>query len=102
MSDNIAVIGVHLGRLESRSAILAKELDELFRLYSVGKIKPLIGKTFPLEEAAAAHRYIHGRGAISTILGRIFHAQPPRLPAVQATGPLIGTRTGFASVRANW
>jgi NADPH2:quinone reductase len=71
MSDNIAVIGVHLGHLESRSAILAKELDELFRLYSVGKIKPLIGKTFPLEEAAAAHRYIHNRQNIGKVVLRV-------------------------------
>jgi NADPH:quinone reductase-like Zn-dependent oxidoreductase len=71
MSDNIAVIGVHLGHLESRSAILAKELDELFRLYSVGKIKPLIGKTFPLEEAAAAHRYIHSRQNIGKVVLRV-------------------------------
>jgi len=54
MSDNTAIIGVHRGHLETRSAILGKELDELCRLYSAGKIKPGIGKTFPLEEAAAA------------------------------------------------
>lgn len=58
MEDNIAIIGVHLGHLDARSAVLAKELDELFRLYGAGKIKPIIGKTFALEEAAAAHRYI--------------------------------------------
>jgi synaptic vesicle membrane protein VAT-1 len=68
MRKNIAVIGVSLGILQSRSAILRNELDELFRMYSAGKIKPVIGKTFPLTEAAAAHRYIHERKNIGKII----------------------------------
>jgi NADPH:quinone reductase-like Zn-dependent oxidoreductase len=71
MSDNTAIIGVHLGHLETRSAILAKELDELFRLYTAGKIKPVIGKTFPLEEAAATHRYIHGAQHVGKVVLRV-------------------------------
>ena len=30
MQENTAIIGVHLGHLDARSAVLAKELDELF------------------------------------------------------------------------
>jgi len=71
MSDNTAIIGVHLGHLETRNAILAKELDELFRLYSAGKIKPVIGKTYPLEEAAAAHRYIHSSQHVGKVVLRV-------------------------------
>jgi len=72
MGDNTAIIGVHLGHLgETSAAILAKELDELFRLYSTGKIKPVIAKTFPLEEAAAAHRYIHSRQNIGKVVLRV-------------------------------
>lgn len=71
MADNRAIIGVHLGHLDARSAVLAKELDELFRLYSAGKIKPVIGKTFPLEEAAAAHRYIHNSQHVGKVVLRV-------------------------------
>jgi NADPH:quinone reductase-like Zn-dependent oxidoreductase len=72
MRDNTAIIGVHLGHLgETRSAILAKELDELFQLYSVGKIKPVIGKAFLLEEAAAAHRYIHKSQHVGKVVLRV-------------------------------
>lgn len=71
MQENTAIIGVHLGHLDARSAVLAKELDELFRLYGAGKIKPIIGKTFPLEEAAAAHRYIHSRQNIGKVVLRV-------------------------------
>ncbi len=68
MSDNISVIGVNLGRLQSRGALLRGELDELFRMYATGKIKPVIGKSFPLVEAAAAHRYIQERKNIGKVI----------------------------------
>jgi NADPH:quinone reductase-like Zn-dependent oxidoreductase len=68
MSDNISVIGVNLGRLLSRGAMLRGELDEIFRMYATGKIKPVIGKSFPLVEAAAAHRYIQERKNIGKVI----------------------------------
>jgi NADPH:quinone reductase-like Zn-dependent oxidoreductase len=68
MSQNMAVIGVSLGRLQSRGPLLRAELDELFRMYGAGKIKPVIGKTFPLAEAAAAHRYIHDRKNVGKVI----------------------------------
>lgn len=68
MSENVAVIGVNLGRLQSRGALLRGELDELFRMYGAGKIKPVIGKTFPLAEAAAAHQFIHDRKNIGKVI----------------------------------
>ncbi len=68
MSQNHAVIGVSLGRMQSRSALLRKELGEVFRMYGEGKIKPVIGKSFPLTEAAAAHRYIHDRKNIGKVI----------------------------------
>jgi NADPH2:quinone reductase len=52
---------VHIGRLGSKSAALRPQLEEVFRLYHGGQVKPVIGKTFPLAEATAAHRYIHHR-----------------------------------------
>ncbi len=68
MERNIAVIGVNLGRLHSRMAILGREMDEIFKLYSAGKIKPVISKTFALGDAAAAHRYIHERKNIGKVI----------------------------------
>jgi NADPH:quinone reductase-like Zn-dependent oxidoreductase len=68
MSDNLAIIGVNLGRLASRGALLRSELDDIFRMYTAGKIKPVIGKTFPLAEAAAAHKYIHDRKNIGKVV----------------------------------
>jgi NADPH:quinone reductase-like Zn-dependent oxidoreductase len=68
MSLNHAIIGVTLGRMQSRGAVLRGELDELFRMYTAGKIKPMIGKSFPLAEAAAAHRYIQERKNIGKVV----------------------------------
>ncbi|MGH9509642.1 MAG: zinc-binding dehydrogenase [Terriglobales bacterium] len=31
-------------------------------------MKPIVGKTFPLAEAAAAHRYIHDRKNIGKVV----------------------------------
>ena len=59
---------MNLGRVQSRGALLRAELDELFRMYGAGKIKPVISKTFPLAEAAAAHRYIHDRKNIGKVI----------------------------------
>jgi NADPH:quinone reductase-like Zn-dependent oxidoreductase len=68
MSENIAVIGVSLGRLQSRGALLQREIEELFRLYTAGKIKPVIAKAFPLAQAASAHQYIQERKNIGKVI----------------------------------
>jgi len=68
MGDNISVIGVSLTGLQKRPALLQAEMDEIFRLYSAGQIRPVIGKSFPLAQAADAHRYIHERKNIGKVI----------------------------------
>jgi NADPH:quinone reductase-like Zn-dependent oxidoreductase len=68
IDKNIAVIGVHIGKLGKKSSVLRPQLEEIFRLYQAGQVKPVIGKTFPLAEAAAAHRYIHSRQNIGKVV----------------------------------
>jgi NADPH:quinone reductase-like Zn-dependent oxidoreductase len=68
MRKNAAVIGVTLGNILTRGALLRSELDELFRLHGAGKIKPVISKTFPLDQGAAAHQYIHDRKNIGKVV----------------------------------
>lgn len=69
MSQNHAVIGVSMGSLGPRGdSLLHRQMGELFRMYGEGKIKPVIAKTFPLEQAAAAHRYIHERKNIGKVI----------------------------------
>ena len=68
MRDNHSVIGVNLGRMQSRGALLRGELAEIFKMYAAGKIKPVIGKTFPLAQAAEAHAYLHARKNIGKVV----------------------------------
>lgn len=68
IDKNIAVIGVHIGKLAHKSRVLKPQLEEIFRLYHAGKVKPVIGKTFALKEAAAAHQYIHERKNVGKVV----------------------------------
>ncbi len=61
MEKGAAVIGVNLGQARARGSHLRDELGEIFRLYGEGKIRPVIGKTFPLDRAAAAHQFLQDR-----------------------------------------
>ena len=65
---NIAVIGVHIGKLASKAHVLRPQLESIFALWKEGKVKPVIGKSFPLQEAAAAHSYIHARKNIGKVV----------------------------------
>jgi synaptic vesicle membrane protein VAT-1 len=66
--QNHAVIGVHLGGMGARHAMMRNQLDELFRMYAAGKIKPVIGKTFPMTDAPAAHKFIHDRRNVGKVI----------------------------------
>jgi synaptic vesicle membrane protein VAT-1 len=68
LGDNISVIGVNLSHLQSRGTLLRSEMAEIFRMYTAGQIKPVIGKTFPLADCAAAHQYIHDRKNMGKVL----------------------------------
>ena len=68
MAENVSVIGVNLAKLQSRGALLRSEMAEIFRMYGAGQIKPVIGKSFPLADAASAHSYIHERKNIGKVI----------------------------------
>ncbi len=65
---NIAVIGVHIGKLGGKSSIMKGQLEEILRMYHSGQVKPVVGRTFPLAEAASAHGYIHDRKNIGKVV----------------------------------
>src|SRR5438105_12878886 len=52
MNDNKAVIGVNLGHLWDRVELLRGEMLSLLADYDAGRIAPVVGRTFPLTEAA--------------------------------------------------
>jgi NADPH:quinone reductase-like Zn-dependent oxidoreductase len=68
LAKNASIIGVNLSGLQARPALLRSEMADLFQMYSAAKIKPVVGKKFPLAEAAAAHRFIHDRKNIGKVV----------------------------------
>jgi NADPH:quinone reductase-like Zn-dependent oxidoreductase len=43
-------------------------MEYLLHLYQQGQIDPVIAHTFPLPEAAVAHRYLHERRNIGKVV----------------------------------
>jgi NADPH:quinone reductase-like Zn-dependent oxidoreductase len=68
MNHNRAVAGVNLGHLWNSEQIVRPQIDALLGYARAGRIRPRVDRTFPLTEAAAAHRYIHERRNIGKIV----------------------------------
>lgn len=68
MNDNKAVIGVNLGHLWDHIPMLRREMTMLLEGYDKGTIKPVVGRTFPLVQAAAAHRYMQERQNVGKVV----------------------------------
>ncbi|MFO1463280.1 MAG: medium chain dehydrogenase/reductase family protein [bacterium] len=60
MNQNRGVMGFNLGHLWDHRELLAQSLQEILRLVQDGVLRPLVDRAFPLEQAAAAHAYLHG------------------------------------------
>jgi NADPH:quinone reductase len=66
---NLGVQGFYLGRLmRHEPALVRAAVGELVELWSSGAVKPLVGATFPLAEAGAAHALIESRGHVGKVV----------------------------------
>lgn len=68
MNANKAVIGVNLGHLWEHIDMLRREMLGLIADVQAGRLQPVIAKTFPLADAAGAHRYLQERQNIGKVL----------------------------------
>ena len=68
MNANRGVFGVNLGHLWGETAMLRRWLLDILRWQSEGKINPVIDRSFPFAEAAAAHAHIEARRNIGKVL----------------------------------
>jgi NADPH:quinone reductase-like Zn-dependent oxidoreductase len=68
MNANKAVMGVNLGHLWDHIDLLRREMLALLADAEAGRIAPVVGKTFPLADAAGAHRYIQERRNVGKVL----------------------------------
>ena len=68
MNDNKAVIGVNLGHLWDHIGMLRREMASLLGDFDAGRLKAVVGKTFPLVEAARAHRFMQERQNVGKVV----------------------------------
>jgi len=75
VAPNHGVFGVHLLYLKEKEELMAPALQEIFSGVADGRWKPILDRTFPLDQdgAVEAHRYLHERRN----LGKVLLEAPP-------------------------
>jgi NADPH:quinone reductase-like Zn-dependent oxidoreductase len=68
INRNRGVFGLHAGHLWDERAQLAPLMDMLIAELQAGRLQPVVAKTFPLERAADAHRFIQSRANIGKVV----------------------------------
>lgn len=66
---NIGVQGFYLGRLMQRAPeVVRQAAEDVLRLWAAGIVRPVIGATFALAEAAEAHRLVEERRSTGKVV----------------------------------
>ena len=68
INNNRAVMGLHVGHLWSEHRRIAPVLEHLLDEFHTGRLKPVVARAFPLEQASEAHRYIQSRTNIGKVV----------------------------------
>jgi NADPH:quinone reductase len=67
-ANAVKVSGFVLLTASSQHDLMKRGTEDCFRLMHEGKLKMLIGKTFPLAEAPAAHRFMESRQSVGKLV----------------------------------
>jgi synaptic vesicle membrane protein VAT-1 len=68
MNQNRGVFGLNLGHLWAERRQLAAAMQLLLADVEAGRLQPVVARTFPLERAADAHRFMQQRANIGKVL----------------------------------
>jgi NADPH:quinone reductase-like Zn-dependent oxidoreductase len=68
MRESKSVIGLNMLALWDAKQTLGEYLPALSDWVEQGRIRPVVAKEFPLEEGAAAHRYLHERANVGKVV----------------------------------
>ena len=68
INRNRGVFGLNVGHLWDSQQQLAPLLDVLMDELQAGRLRPVVARTFPLERAADAHRFIQSRQNIGKVV----------------------------------
>ena len=73
INRNRGVFGLHVGHLWDERRQLAPLMDMLVDELRAARIVPVVARTFPLERAAEAHRFIQSRANIGKVVLTVAH-----------------------------
>jgi NADPH:quinone reductase-like Zn-dependent oxidoreductase len=68
INRNKGVFGLNLGHLWDEHRLLQPLMELILSELRAGRLKPIVARTFPLEKAADAHRFIHSRANIGKVV----------------------------------
>jgi len=68
MAGSKSVVGFWLVDCIGHPGMLAEPLAELFEMTAAGTLRPLLGGTYPLSEAARAHHDLRSRGTVGKLV----------------------------------
>lgn len=68
MNENHGVLGFNLGHLWDETARLQTYLAKVLDYYRAGHVRPVVARTFPLADAAAAHAFMQARQNVGKIV----------------------------------
>lgn len=68
MNRNRGVFGLNLGHLWDERGQLAEAMTQLVADVAAGRLRPVVARTFPLDRAADAHRFIQSRSNIGKVV----------------------------------
>jgi NADPH2:quinone reductase len=68
LTRNLSVLGLHLGRRPWRPDRHEQAFLDIIALVAGGRLRPVIDRTFPMAEAAAAHTHLADRRTIGKVL----------------------------------
>jgi synaptic vesicle membrane protein VAT-1 len=68
MNRNRGVFGLNLGHLWREHAQLADAMRAILLEVAAGRLQPIVARTFPLEQAADAHRFMQSRSNIGKVV----------------------------------
>jgi NADPH:quinone reductase-like Zn-dependent oxidoreductase len=68
INRNRGVFGLHVGHLWGERRHLAPIMEMLVDELRAGRITPIVARTFPLDRAADAHRFIQSRANIGKVV----------------------------------
>jgi len=68
MNRNRGVLGLNLGNLWDQRRRLSAAMDMLLQEFDSERLRPVVARTFPLERAADAHRFMQERANIGKVV----------------------------------